>query len=273
MRRRPGISRRGRATLLALHRQLGIVAALIVVALTITGLLINHAPALGLDQSMVAQSWILRLYNPNAAPQVHAFRAGETWAVWANGNVLLAGEQTAEVDAAPVGLADAGPVLVMAFPEQALVAMPDGRLVEALGAAALPGRVEAIAGRDDGRGVVVRTPEGCFHSDAAVVNWEPGDCAAAWSTPRPLPDAQRARLGDRLGGADIPWERVLLDLHSGRLFGRVGVWIVDLTGIALLILAGTGAVNWWTGRQGRRKGRYAGQTPPISAKQRRNEDT
>jgi len=263
MPRRPGISRRGRAGLLTLHRQLGIVAALIVVLLAITGLLINHAPALGLDHARVSESWILRLYNPNAVPDIRAYRAGGTWAVWSNGDVFVAGERTAEAGAAPVGLAGAGRVLVLAFPDEALVVTPDGRLVEALGAAALPGRLEAIAGRDGAGGVVVRTAEGCFHSDAAVVNWQPGACAEQWSAPRALPAAQRERLGEQLGMPDIPWERVLLDLHSGRLFGPLGVWIVDLTGIGLLILAATGAVNWWSGRHGRRAARQARRRAPA----------
>lgn len=158
MRAGPGANRRAYAAILKLHRQLGIAVVLIVLMLAITGVLINHAPALGLDQSPVRQSWILRWYHPNAAPVLRAYRAADTWAVWVNGQVVVAGKRITAIDATPVGLVDGGRVLVMAFPDRALVVTPDGRLVETLTGAALPGRVEAIAPRDREDGVVIRAP-------------------------------------------------------------------------------------------------------------------
>ena len=39
-------------------------------------------------------------------------------------------------------------------------------------------------------------------------------------------------------------ERVLLDLHSGRIMGAVGPWIMDAAAILLLVLALTGIWMW-----------------------------
>ena len=47
--------------------------------------------------------------------------------------------------------------------------------------------------------------------------------------------------------------RLLGDLHSGRLFGRAGVWFVDAAAILLLLLALSGPALWW--RQYRRRRR------------------
>jgi hypothetical protein len=52
----------------------------------------------------------------------------------------------------------------------------------------------------------------------------------------------------------LSWERLLLDLHSGRLFGQAGVWIVDAVGVLLITLASSGTLMWWFHR---RRGRGA----------------
>ena len=49
-------------------------------------------------------------------------------------------------------------------------------------------------------------------------------------------------------GEGIPFDRILHDLHSGRFFGALGPWLMDVTGIALLWLVGTGLYNAWRRR-------------------------
>ncbi len=49
-------------------------------------------------------------------------------------------------------------------------------------------------------------------------------------------------------------ERVLLDLHSGRIFGPVGVLVYDLLALALGFLSISGLLLWFRGRRnGKRK--------------------
>jgi uncharacterized iron-regulated membrane protein len=61
-----------------------------------------------------------------------------------------------------------------------------------------------------------------------------------WSHPEPLPGALRERLRYANAPADLTWERLLQDVHSGRLFGSFGVWVVDLAGVLMVALALTG---------------------------------
>jgi hypothetical protein len=44
----------------------------------------------------------------------------------------------------------------------------------------------------------------------------------------------------------ISWQRLLLDLHSGRWFGAYGVWLVDLAAVILLFLALSGCWIWFS---------------------------
>ena len=42
----------------------------------------------------------------------------------------------------------------------------------------------------------------------------------------------------------ITYERIAVDLHSGRLFGSFGVTLIDLVTIGIIILSFTGAYSW-----------------------------
>jgi uncharacterized iron-regulated membrane protein len=45
-------------------------------------------------------------------------------------------------------------------------------------------------------------------------------------------------------GTGLSLERVLLDLHSGRILGEAGVWLVDAAALLFLLLAGSGVWLW-----------------------------
>ncbi len=42
------------------------------------------------------------------------------------------------------------------------------------------------------------------------------------------------------------WERFILETHSGRLFGALGVLVVDLTALISLLLIASGIYVWWS---------------------------
>ena len=42
----------------------------------------------------------------------------------------------------------------------------------------------------------------------------------------------------------ITYERIVVDLHSGRLFGTFGVTLIDLVTIGIILLSFTGAYSW-----------------------------
>jgi uncharacterized iron-regulated membrane protein len=45
-------------------------------------------------------------------------------------------------------------------------------------------------------------------------------------------------------GIGLSAERVMLDLHSGRILGRAGVYLVDAAAIVFLLLAVSGTWLW-----------------------------
>jgi len=65
-----------------------------------------------------------------------------------------------------------------------------------------------------------------------------------WIKPQSPPLNLQQALITQVSEQIIPVERLLLDLHSGRLFGIWGVYFMDLIAILILILAATGLFMW-----------------------------
>lgn len=79
-----------------------------------------------------------------------------------------------------------------------------------------------------------------FRYSLSQYNWQQLETSPGPSFWSDIPDSE-TRL---LVSAEHNWERWLLDLHSGRLFGWVGILIVDLTAIAILFLVLSGFLRW-----------------------------
>ena len=43
----------------------------------------------------------------------------------------------------------------------------------------------------------------------------------------------------------ITWDRLLLDIHTGRIFGKFGVFLVDVFSLLLLFVGISGIFLWW----------------------------
>ncbi|MBT5219105.1 MAG: hypothetical protein HOM16_06425, partial [Woeseia sp.] len=59
---------------------------------------------------------------------------------------------------------------------------------------------------------------------------------------------QVAKIAATSLGKTLSWERVLSDLHSGRILPTVGRYLADITAICLLYLCVTGIFLWFRRR-------------------------
>ena len=121
----------------------------------------------------------------------------------------------------------------------------DGDLVETLDhSAGLPTRIERLGITSAGE-ITVDDGANYWLADAGLLNWTQtvAIMRVEWSRIRVLSQAENRQLAELAPGAGPSWERVLQDLHSGRLFGTVGTIVIDLTGIVILLLAVSGFIT------------------------------
>ncbi len=234
----------------AWHQRLGLGFALVFIAVIVTGIALNHTEGLALDERRLTANWVYDWYDMNPVGQPVAYALDRDVAAWWDGTVYF-NDQRVDTGGGLVGALALPEVSLIASATDLWVLTPGGDLVEKLGAASLPaGEIEAV-GRGPGEApVLLRTSQGIFASSVDLLAWAPTDQTGIFLGPIELTTAQRNALLTAHRGEGISLYRVMLDLHSGRFFGRMGVWVVDLAAIALGFLTLSGA--WYALRVKRR---------------------
>jgi hypothetical protein len=67
---------------------------------------------------------------------------------------------------------------------------------------------------------------------------------AEWTTEVATPATLEMDIGRHFSGSILSYERVMLDVHSGRILGKWGVLLMDVAAITLLLLALSGGWLW-----------------------------
>ncbi len=237
--------RRHVAGLVRWHRRIGLTAAVFFVFLAVTGTLLGHADRLGLTGARAEWEPVLALYGRAAPGEPVAFGVDDSWAAWLDGTLFVDDTLAARDTGRPLGAAAAGPGVAVATSRAVFLLQPDGALIERLDRSALPGTPEALGRTADGR-LALRTPRGVYLADAALLGWEsaPEGTGVEWSAPSALPPQRMEALLRAWRGPAPTWDRVLADLHSGRILGPWGPWLVDILSLALIVLAATGVIQW-----------------------------
>ncbi|TNF33764.1 MAG: PepSY domain-containing protein [Gammaproteobacteria bacterium] len=239
-----------RAFLSRWHRWVGLMAMAFIIVVSITGIALNHTKEFGLGQT-VHQPWLLALYGIDE-PGVSLVQVGA-------GRVLHDGVDRLYRESRYLGECGgffAGAVTVpggwvAACGDSLWVFDPEDRLLERIGIEhGLPGAVEALGQDMDGH-LGLQVAGQPWLLDLGTLAFTPvSDNRIAWAPVQVLARGA-AGLPDIPAGSTLTLEQVILDLHSGRLFGRFTVLLMDLSAVAMLLLGVSGLVVWGSRRKRR----------------------
>ncbi len=222
----------------SLHRALGLVGALFLLLLVSTGIALQHPGLFRLDTTFVTSAALLDWYGVSVPP-ARVFDAG-THRVARIGELTTLDDNPIDlaIDDLIGAIAVAGHVLVVDT-EQLTILTGTGELVDRM---SIPTQAIAVGtGAADGS-VNVRTASGVLRLSEDLADWHPAVDAGEirWQTALEPNAAERPLLEAAYRGRLITVERFLLDLHSGRFFGRYGPYFIDLAAILVLLLAASG---------------------------------
>lgn len=237
------------------HWRLGLIFVPLVCWLLLTGVLLQYAGRLALDKQPVRSTLLLDWYGI-PTPELQTFSVADHW--------LSSAEQQWYFDHQAIAAPEDQLLLAVVFNkwlvavgrQQLVLLTPEGELIEIVSISSLPTPIVA-AGITSER-VVLQTAEGYFSSED-LLNWdiaEPSLMPTTKASTEIMPALLRQAIAQDWRARQLHWERVLQDLHSGRLFGIVGEWLSNLAALGLLFLSVSGIWMWWKRRHGNQREKH-----------------
>jgi hypothetical protein len=223
------------------HRWLGKTIVVFVVFLALSGIVLNHGDDMGLDQRYVSWPWLLDAYGLDMPEPAASFAAGSRRATLLGERLFIDDKETEVRETALAGLVSVGPLLVVGGESRVHVFLDSGELVETMDLRGeLQGSIDRLGVADDR--VVIESDGARWRADADVAFFEawPEGGDTAWSQASAPGSDELAALGTAYRGRGVTVERVLLDLHSGRIFGLAGKLLLDLVAVVLVVLSVSG---------------------------------
>ncbi len=246
------------------HRRLGLISLLLVIILSVTGILLNHTETLRLDEKPLRNFLLLKLYGIEK-PDIQSIALSQHWLSQVGSALYIDDKKLLTCKGKLIGAAANHDLIVAACRNELILLTTDFQLIERIGENyGLPNPITQFGLCDTT--FCLRTEKNLFTLNFDQLQWTPlqppTKAQTAVHAPLPstlktssvaLPPKLRETLVNNYLGNDISWERVILDLHSGRILGAVGVALMDLAAIALLVLGISGFWLWWSGPGKKRK--------------------
>lgn len=228
------------------HRRLGLLGALFLMLLTLSGVAINHADGWGLAHAKVRIGWLLDYYGIQAPAHSRQFDdLGVTDnLLWQQQRLLL------EARRPLLAAGHVNSMIVAIDAEQLYLLSSNGELLETQDkSTGLPTPLSGLAIEGSSQ-VWLEGEKGQYLADEDFIEWRQATSFVPLNWLEGSAASESLLLQAR--SANLTWERLLLDLHSGRLFGSWAIWLWDLLAACFVFLSLSGLYIWWSQRPRRK---------------------
>lgn len=237
------------------HRYTGLLISAFIIALVVTGIVLNHTDELKLDKRFIDSEWMLDWYKLKNPLEFLSFQISGHRITQVDDQVYFDSSLLSRNAKKLCGVIETHGLFVIAFPYLLILLTPHAEIVEQIPmkefvskALEIPsernGAVCAIGTNDLGN-VYYRTDGRLIYSDDNLLSWKQADSRLVrWSKPTTLPESIKTELSLDYRSNIVTLERVFLDVHSGRFFGRFGVYVIDFVALLLTFLATSGCLIW-----------------------------
>lgn len=236
------------AKLLIWHRRIGLLAALFIIFLVISGIVLQHSDDLKLPTKFLSNTWLLNYYGIKPNPII-TYQLGNQTISLAGDRIYLSGKPLDLQTDTLHGAIIIDDEIVIATAKSLLVIDENGVFIDEI--TAQDGLSEAPLGiaLSSNENPIIRGVNTYWVANASLTHWQAYQGPhPEWVAPSITLPALRQVIETHDMGSQISVERFLLDAHSGRYFGKYGVYIIDAAAILMLILAITGIWLWTTRR-------------------------
>lgn len=240
-----------RLFLLRWHRRLGVAVSLLLIWLALSGIALNHSSDWGLDQTSGPR--LLQSVYQGDTIEFTSYKAGDTWFSHNGASTLyVQGKELGYCDKPFAGAVLFAEELIAVCGETLLLITPAAELIESIDIGYdLEAAPSAIGTNESG--LWLRGGESIYAVDLDSLSFtlaKKETKAIVWAVPGSHGELIETSLEEASFGGGVSWTQMLLDLHSGRFFGKLGTATMDLVAVLLIALA-TSGVWVWTTKPGR----------------------
>lgn len=238
------------------HRRIGLFALVLIVILAITGIMLNHTEQFKLDETYVDNGWLLNWYGIEPEDEPIAYRAGEHVISSWHDQLFFDDVAITDLEQNIHGAIAGEQFIVVALDSELILLSFDGELIERVSTSVSFSDIQRLGTKY--QRPVIETSEPLYYmADEHILDWDViSDEDIQWTEQYSLTDDEYKKLLVAYRGNGLKLERVILDLHSGRIFGSYGVYLMDAAAIALLWLSLSGLWVWSSRRNKMRKKKH-----------------
>ena len=225
------------------HKWLGATATIFTIVLSITGVMLIHAVDFKLQEKFVDSGWLLNWYYISPKNPPRSYVIGGRIFTQIDGQLYLDDMILPGNGETLRGVILVNNVFVIAFDNSLFLLTAEGELIERLTSLQdLPNGLLSI-GLDSENRIIIKSSQGLYAADLDILEWRAAEeDGITWSVSSELPATLQTELLRMYQGNGLSIERVVVDMHSGRILGKYGVWIMDLAVIVFLAMSISG---WW----------------------------
>ena len=239
-----------------LHRWAGLSSFLLLMLVSITGIMLNHTEELKLDEYHINTQWLQTWYGIKMPEQQNYLRLEDDHFAQIGKQLYFNQSRLPDEDSPLLGVYKIDQFIIIGLKNALYLLTSEGELIEKLDAEKnLPVPISYIGLSDkkiNTGPLILDVNNKYYTSKDGFLTWTEIQSEEFYPLKRDIPIVadtvfyQKAYLGN-----ELTLERVVLDLHSGRLLGFFGVLLMDIVAIVLLILGVSG--TWIWSRRLRRK--------------------
>jgi len=226
------------------HRYLGLFAGLFTLWITLSGIVLNHSAELAFDQQYASSNWALTDDSIEAS-SIIAYKSANQWISQLNDRIYMDTQEITVNNSPLIGAANFQQMQVVATTDSLWLFNNSGQLIEQIDWSLMLPANPTRLGITQGKRLAMQVSNDWYSTDETMLSWQPiSQQQVRIVQPTQPPQIITQQLLDAYNGKSTTYEQLLLNLHTGRIFGEYGAYLTDLIALILATLAISGFTIW-----------------------------
>ena len=224
-----------------LHRKIGVLCSIPIILIALSGIFLNHASFFSLNKIYIKNSALLSFYKMQPKERPKGFKPSKSWISSFEGGLFLDETKLSDINSEIVSAVKLNDMIAAANKNYLfIIDTKEKFIVEKLGRESLPkGEIKRLAVKN--KILLIETDKDLFETSFKISKFKKAKKQEI-EVPKKLflPEKLEEKILQNFRGEGISLSKIMLDIHTGAMFGVSGRFVWDLFAVCLLLLVGTG---------------------------------